>query len=187
MTMNEEALRLLIQQITGITNNPSVGDRGLDTLAERDALMRAYGTAQGSIPALNQQLGPAAINQINQSGIAERGISTAAERQFMEGAYQEALGKNRAENDLRTMRETGVPSQRELLQFITRPSQVSSGDPDGMTAPPMQLSAEEIATRQAAYSQQQAQQQAQQQLNGEQMQQRDDSLFDQMVRQRMGR
>ena len=64
---------------------------------------------------------------------------------------------------------------------------ISSGDPDGMTAPPMQLSAEEIAARQAAYAQQQAQQQMMQQLNGEQMQQRDDSLFDQMVRQRMGR
>jgi hypothetical protein len=60
---------------------------------------------------------------------------------------------------------------------------ISSGDPDGMTAPRMQLSPEQIAARQAAY----AQQQMMQQLNGEQMQQRDDSLFDQMVRQRMGR
>ena len=81
----------------------------------------------------------------------------------------------------------GNISVNELLRFITNPSQVSSGDPDGMTAPPMQLSAEEIAARQAAYAQQQAQQQMMQQLNGEQMQQRDDSLFDQMVRQRMGR
>ena len=63
----------------------------------------------------------------------------------------------------------------------------SSGDPDGMTAPIMQLSAEEIAARQAAYAQQQARQQMMQQLNGEQMQQLDDSLFDQMVRQGMGR
>jgi hypothetical protein len=66
----------------------------------------------------------------------------------------------------------------------------SSGDPDGMTAPPMQLSAEEIAARQAAYAQQEMLKQQEflrSQRTGQQLQRGDDSLFDQMVRQRMGR
>lgn len=66
----------------------------------------------------------------------------------------------------------------------------SSGDPDGMTAPPMQLSPEQIAARQAAYAQQEMLKQQEflrSQRTGQQLQRGDDSFFDQMVRQRMGR
>tara|TARA_R110000744_G_scaffold197956_1_gene317124 strand:- start:7 stop:423 length:417 start_codon:yes stop_codon:yes gene_type:complete len=138
--MNEEALRLLIQQITGMQNNAPTGG----------------------------------VGNVSNNELAR---------------FQEAQ-RNNYMNEIMGMR-TNAPtggigniSQAELMRLITSPSQVSSGDPDGMTAPPMQLSPEEIAARQAAYAQQQM---MQQQLNGEQMQQRDDSLFDQMVRQRMGR
>ena len=56
----------------------------------------------------------------------------------------------------------------------------SSGDPDGMTAPPMQLSPEQIIARQQAY----AQQEMIKKMTGEQLQQRDDSIFDRMLRRR---
>jgi hypothetical protein len=137
--MNEEALRQLIQQITGMRNNAPVGG----------------------------------VGNVSNNELAR---------------FQEAQ-RNNYMNEIMGMRNNaptggiGNISQAELLRLITSPAQVSSGDPDGMTAPPMQLSPEEIAARQAAYNQQQMMQQ----LNGEQMQQRDDSLFDQMVRQRMGR
>lgn len=141
--MNEEALRRLIQQITGMQNNAPVGGAG----------------------------------NVSNNELAR---------------FQEAQ-KNNYMNEIMGMR-TNAPtgginniSQADLLRLITSPAQVSSGDPDGMTAPPMQLSPEEIAARNAAYAKQLEQQQMMQQLNGEQMQQRDDSLFDQMVRQRMGR
>jgi len=61
----------------------------------------------------------------------------------------------------------------------------SSGDPDGMTAPPMQLSPEQIAARQAAYAQQEMLKQQEflrSQRTGQQLQRGDDSIFDRMLR-----
>jgi len=140
--MNEEALRLLIQQITGMQNNAPTGGVGNVSNNEQARFQEAQRNSY-----MNEVMGMR--NNAPTGGI-------------------------------------GNISQAELMRLITSPSQVSSGDPDGMTAPRMQLSAEEIAARQAAYAKQQAQQQMMQQLNGEQMQQLDDSLFDQMVRQGMG-
>jgi hypothetical protein len=62
---------------------------------------------------------------------------------------------------------------------------ISSGDPDGMTAPPMQLSPEQIIARQQAYAQQEMLKQQEflrSQRTGQQLQRGDDSIFDRMLR-----
>ena len=144
--MNEEALRQLIQQITGSQNNAPVGS----------------------------------VGNVSDNELAR--FQNAQRNNYM----NEVMGmRNNAPSG-----GVGNISVNELLRFITNPSQVSSGDPDGMTAPPMQLSAEEIAARQAAYAQQEMLKQQEflrSQRTGQQLQRGDDSLFDQMVKQGMGR
>jgi len=80
----------------------------------------------------------------------------------------------------------GVPMPNQTGMGIAKLLEmISSGDPDGMTAPPMQLSPEQIAARQAAYAQQEMLKQQEflrSQRTGQQLQRGDDSIFDRMLR-----
>ena len=153
--MNENNLRLLIQQIIGTGAVGNVSDQEMQMFANPQAGLNGQG--------------------------AVGNVSDREMRMFQgdqRNSYMDEVMNMRSNNP--TNGAVGNMSQSELLRLITSPEQISSGDPDGMTAPPMQLTDEEMRQRQMLFDQQNMQP-----SNGEQMQLRDDAIFDRILKQRM--
>lgn len=135
MTMDENALRQLIQQIQDMRANAPVG--GVGNVSNREMEMFQQGQRNSYMDEIMNMR-----NNASAGGL-------------------------------------GNVSQAELVRLMNNPSQISSGDPDGMTAPPMQLSPQQIQERIQAYEQQELLKQ----LNGVQQQRRDDAPFDAILNQ----
>tara|TARA_R110000824_G_scaffold395880_1_gene596959 strand:- start:742 stop:1092 length:351 start_codon:yes stop_codon:yes gene_type:complete len=103
-------------------------------------------------------------------------MPNAANTNYMQ-PNQEAMLNNQSISPYTPQGGVQMPNQTGIAKLL---EMISSGDPDGMTAPQQQLTQEQIIARQQAY----AQQEMMKKMTGEQLQQRDDSIFDRMLGRR---